>query len=413
MTIVGSLRWMDKGQTSLCLILDCHTEKKLDCLVFAGGWKKYEVLTNKIQAKMDKYIEDKSLNIEVVKGKTDSLQTKVKFQAFGKSKPSTEKAKNRRLEREQKAASQLDDEGSSMEEIQQQQSALIETAINEIKAGKHGRKTNVHKMREVVSGPKKQQQEAHAVKDYKTGKTVVSTKEIKRVNLEHCLEVLKNNVPKPEVVNHLKFQSDLHDIMMEDTTDEDTHVTEEEFNNIVPKFKKKNKKSYEFLTKSGKDFQSSIYKFCKRMLDEEDFPSDFSITVLYQLWKRKGSKENLNNHRYIHMKNWLPRLTESLAVSMMKEDIIQNGAKYQIGGIPGHRVEVHLIVVKSVIGLYIHNKAGIVMQLVDIEKFFDKEILRTIMTCLNSENINKKAYRCWFKLNQKTAISVATPAGQT
>ena len=35
------------------------------------------------------------------------------------------------------------------------------------------------------------------------------------------------------------------------------------------------------------------------------------------------------------------------------------------------------------------------------------------MTCLNSDNINKKAYRCWFKLNQKTAISVATPAGQT
>ena len=98
--------------------------------------------------------------------------------------------------------------------------------------------------------------------------------------------------------------------MIEDTTDEDTHVTEEEFNNIVAKFKKKNKKSYEFLTKSGKDFQSSIYKFCKRMLDEEDFPRDFSITVLYQLWKRKGSKENLNNHLYIHMKNWLPRLTE-------------------------------------------------------------------------------------------------------
>ena len=35
------------------------------------------------------------------------------------------------------------------------------------------------------------------------------------------------------------------------------------------------------------------------------------------------------------------------------------------------------------------------------------------MTCLNSANINKKVYRCWYKLNQKTAISVATPAGHT
>ena len=43
---------------------------KLNC---PGGWEKYEVLTNKIQAKMDKYIEDKSPNIKDVKKKIDSL----------------------------------------------------------------------------------------------------------------------------------------------------------------------------------------------------------------------------------------------------------------------------------------------------------------------------------------------------
>ena len=195
----------------------------------------------------------------------------------------------------------MEDEVSRIQELQQQQLDLIEKAINFIKSGKHGRKKNVHKMREVEAGPKKQQQEAHAVKDSKTRKTVVSTEEIKRVNLEHCLEVLNNNVPKPEIVPLLKFQSDLHNIMMEEHEDDDTNVTEEEFNEIVAKFKQKNKKSYEFLTKSREGFQSSIYKFCKRMLEEEDFPSDFSVTILYQLWKRKGSKENLNNHRYIHM----------------------------------------------------------------------------------------------------------------
>ena len=81
----------------------------------------------------------------------------------------------------------MEDEDLRIQELQQKQSDLIEKAINEIKSGKHGRKTNVHKMREVVAGPKKQQQEAHSVKDSKTGKTVVSTEEIKRVNLEHCL----------------------------------------------------------------------------------------------------------------------------------------------------------------------------------------------------------------------------------
>ena len=63
-----------------------------------GGWEIYEILTNQIQSKIDKLIEDKSLTIEQMKEKIDNLQKKVKFQAFGKSKPATEKAKCQRLE---------------------------------------------------------------------------------------------------------------------------------------------------------------------------------------------------------------------------------------------------------------------------------------------------------------------------
>ena len=97
----------------------------------------------------------------------------------------------------------------------------------------------------------------------------------------------------------------------------------------------------------------------------------------------------------------------------MKDDVINGGNKFQIGGIPGHRVEEHLIVVKAIIQLQVQRKSGVILQLVDIEKFFDSEIPRTIMTSLNEANINKKAYRCWFRLNEKTKISVATPAGIT
>ena len=57
------------------------------------------------------------------------------------------------------------------------------------------------------------------------------------------------------------------------------------------------------------------------MIEEENFPKRFDNTVLQQLWKRKGEKEDLNNHRYIHMKDWLPRLCESIVVGKMKQDI--------------------------------------------------------------------------------------------
>ena len=77
------------------------------------------------------------------------------------------------------------------------------------------------------------------------------------------------------------------------------------------------------MNKFGEAFQCSIYKFCRRMLEEKDFPSEFSVTILYQLWNRKGSKENLNTHIYIYMKNGLARLTDFLKVSMMKDAIIE------------------------------------------------------------------------------------------
>ena len=144
------------------------------------------------------------------------------------------------------SATGMEDEGSRIHELQQQQPDQIEKAINEIKLGKHGRITNVHKMREVVAGQKKQQQEAHTVQDSKTGKTVLSIEEIKPVHLKHCLEVLKNNVPKPEIVPLLNFQSDLHDLMMNEHADEDTNIMEEEFNETVTKFKLTNKKNMTF-----------------------------------------------------------------------------------------------------------------------------------------------------------------------
>ena len=62
------------------------------------------------------------------------------------------------------------------------------------------------------------------------------------------------------------------------------------------------------------------------------------------------------------------RLT--LVTSMMKQDIIDAGTKFQIGGIPGHRVEGHLIVLKSFIQRRIKLNQGVVIQLVDFNFFF-------------------------------------------
>ena len=341
------------------------------------------------------------------------IQTKIKFQSFGKTKPMTDTLKKRRMENKRISASRLADEEGQMKEILNKQNEAIEEAINKIKSGKFGRQVSVFKMKEIIGGSKKPKQEAHAVFDSKTGEKVVSVEEIKRVNLEHCIEVLRPNTPTAKAEELIKSEAEMHKSVMEHNTDSETKVTREDFDMVLEKLKDRNKRSYDFPIRAGEECQDSIYMFCKRMIEEECFPARFAETILYNLWKRKGSREDLNNHRYIHLKDWLPRLVESLCADMMKDDIFQGGTKYQIGGVPGHRMEEHLLTLRCITGRYISKGAGVILQLVDIKKFFDKERLGTVMTSLNKVNVNKKAYRCWYKLNQKTVFRVATPAGTT
>ena len=268
--------------------------------------------------------------------KLEKIETKIKFKAFGKTKPPSKLKTSRRLETEATSARGMDSEEERVNKIFKIQCQELEDDINLLKAGKCGKVTNVFKMAEIVGGAKKQKEEAHAIVDPETKNVVVATEEIKRVSLAHCVRVLQNNPVKPEAKMWVEIESDIHGAMMVKETDKEANINWDDFEEVIQKFKSKNKPASHFLTKAGKSFQTSIYKLCRRFIQDENFPSNFSETVLKQLWKRKGSREILDNHRYIHLKEWKPRLTETLVTMMMKQDILKAGTKFQIGGIPGH-----------------------------------------------------------------------------
>ena len=69
------------------------------------------------------------------------------------------------------------------------------------------------------------------------------------------------------------------------------------------------------------------------------------------------------------MKRWAPRLVEAMTLKDMKDDIIKNGNKFCIGGILGHRPQEHLFSMKCIIGFYISIWLGIILQLVNIQRF--------------------------------------------
>ena len=55
----------------------------------------------------------------------------------------------------------------------------------------------------------------------------------------------------------------------------------------------------------------------------------------------------------------------------------------------------------------------LICQFMDLEKFFDKEVLRDVLTEAKKNKITDKEYRLLYELNKSRRISVETPVGES
>ena len=91
---------------------------------------------------------------------------------------------------------------------------------------------------------------------------------------------MQNNPVEKEAELWVKIESDMHETVMEDDNDNDYNIEKEDFDHVLRKFKLKNKEAYYFLTKAGTRFQTSMFKLCRRLIQEEKFPEVFSERLL-------------------------------------------------------------------------------------------------------------------------------------
>ena len=136
------------------------------------------------------------------------------------------------------------------------QSDILTKEIADIKDMKQGRASKVFKLCEKIIGSKKQGQEACAVKDPKTKELIVASEEIKKVSLEYCKEVLTNNKPEAEYKKEIMIKEKVHEVRMEEKVSGEIEFGQGDFTKVLDKMRKNKKKTYDFLVKSGKTFQT-------------------------------------------------------------------------------------------------------------------------------------------------------------
>ena len=366
-----------------------------------GGWQVYKDMTDIAAGDIADIVENSETGIDKVVKKIEKIENRIKFTAFGKTRVNRNKVKKK----VSKVCEVTD------EELIKRQSERIESEILSIKSQNLGRVGMVFKMKEIVNGPKKSCQEPTAIRDPKNGNLVVANEEIKKVTLNYCVDNLTRKIDGS--LNNIKY--DINKLRMEDRSQEEELVIGKgDFKEVIRKFKSKTTKSYDFLLNSGGKYQEVMFKLCKRMIENEEFPLSFRKTLLYMIWKQKGPADVLKNSRFIHMKEgFLPRTCEALVVGKMKDQILKSSSKYQVGGQPGHSPEEHIFSIKSVWAMLEKEGSGMIITLVDIVSFFDREDIADVMDTLSRIGVNQKAARTWYRLNEATEIAVKTATGVT
>ena len=287
----------------------------------------------------------------------------------------------------------------------------MEKVILNVNENRQGRVGQIFKMKDKITGGKKASTEPHAIEDPKTNNLLVSNQDIRKATLEYCADNLRNREPDPEVKSLVSVKNLLVEEKLKEK-EEPLEIDKNDYNTVLTKFKAK--ASYDFLVKASDNFQDAIFKLCRRMIKEEEFPDMFRRTLLYMIWKQKGPANILKNNRFIHLKeHYLPRTVEALVVNKIKSDIFSKSTMFQVGGQPGHSIEEHLFTIKSMIEWLEKKGQGMIFTLVDLVAFFDRETIHDVMSTLYDVGVNNTAARLWYKLNQDTEIRVKTSAGMT
>ena len=303
----------------------------------------------------------------------------------------------------------------SIESLLTQQRVDIESEFEKISELKktRGKTAAIFKTFDKIKGKSKDGPELVAMKDPKTDDFIFSPDKLKEVSLKYCANLLDNQKVDKDFADEIECEKLVHYSRMKEDTDDVEELSRDEFEKRLKLLGTKSKEKYKFLLKSGEGFKNCIFRLFSQVWNQETKPQQWRNTVIIQLYKGKGEICNFDSQRNIHTKEDIPKLFEGLVVDKSKHQLVRSCSKFQIGGIPNHRSQEHLFTVKSVLSLYSQLNLPVILQLYDLSKYFDKEILKDAMDTLYSYGVRGKLYRLWYELYKDAQIKVKTGAGMT
>ena len=244
------------------------------------------------------------------------------------------------------------------------------------------------------------------IKNLKTGKILKDQKEIDEYTLQYNEELLTKKEVKGEWAELRKEKLvELEEMLHLEDEGSKEPISEEEFYEAVKEVIIGNKDCYLDFLRAGPNFKCTIYALIQKIYLTGEVPKSFKKTSLMKLYK-KGDRKLLSNYRFLHLKHWLPKITEKVVMKKLKKKMSLATPPEQLGGVKDASCEEHLVTLMTVLRSQERQKKATAVTFMDVVKCFDQIPLDEVGHSAGQAGIVGKPLKTLMEINADTEMTI-------
>ena len=257
--------------------------------------------------------------------------------------------------------------------------------------------------------------ESLIIKD-KTGNRIYAPEQIKEVTASYYENLYRNkNLPSRPYHIQLENRLTVYSNNREHESDLcNTPPTEAEISEIIEN--KKNGKSTtdfknEMMKRPGEPMTKYIAVLIKTVWKEEKVPKDWKKGLVTSLWKGKGDRETLENHRGITVSSTIGNILEEIIDRRIQASVEFTQA--QRGGLKGASTYDHIFILQSTIAIALKQKRKTYITYFDVQKAYDNVDNNDMLGVMWEAGLRGKVWRILQELCSELKASIKTRHGLT
>ena len=169
----------------------------------------------------------------------------------------------------------------------------------------------------------------------------------------------------------------------------------------------------ELFTRGKNSLNNELLSILNEVKNELISPKQWNQVEIITLYKNKGSRKSLVNHRGIFLTSVISKIFERLIMSRVKETITKNMSRMQAGGTAGRATYDNVFLLRSAITHAKYMDTPLYVTLYDFKQCFDKLWLEDSILSLWKLGVKSDLLPMVYKMNEESTITVRTPIGNT